>query len=98
MAHIAALVEDEYGLSRGETRVRTNRPEVCEPRQVAMWLMRTSGKASLSQIGRFFALHHTSVLHGVRKISDRIGDEELTQIKNHVEEVWISTRPQKKVL
>lgn len=45
-----------------------NEPMFVLPRYVAMYLLRESGW-SLSRIGRLIRKDHTTVLHGVRKVS-----------------------------
>lgn len=49
-----------------------------EPRHVYFYLCREVGKQSFPRIGRFIGRDHSSVLHGHRKIAERIeSDEEL---------------------
>jgi len=51
----------------GPTRVRT----VARPRQIAMYLCKTLTSRSLPEIGRRFGgRDHTTIMHGVRKITD----------------------------
>lgn len=90
MAEIAAAVEDEFGLVRGELRQRTRRPEVRHPRQVAMWIMHETRRFSSTQIATYFDMHHTTVLHAIGKLKARIGDEELQQTKKDVQMMCIS--------
>lgn len=48
------------------------------PRSVAMYLVVTDARCSLSATGRFFGRHHTSVLHAVRVVA-----------ANHARHEWV---------
>jgi hypothetical protein len=49
-------------------RTRSNEPEYCRPRQVAMWLMREILGASYPAIARYYLKDSTTVLHSVRRV------------------------------
>jgi Bacterial dnaA protein helix-turn-helix len=54
-----------------DLQVRSNRPLVAFPRQLAMYLARQLTGASLVEIGRQFGgRHHTTVLHSIEKIEE----------------------------
>lgn len=88
MSAIAAEVERLYSMGAGDLRERTRRPEVVGPRQVACWIMHRRGRFSLHQIGAFFAVHHTTVMHSVQKIDARIGDDEIAHVQEVVDKWW----------
>ena len=52
---------------RGKSRKSLN----CFPRQVFVYLVRALTDSSYPAIGKWLAMHHTSVLHGVEKIAAR---------------------------
>jgi chromosomal replication initiator protein len=49
----------------------SNRQIFVFPRQLAMYLARQLTTASLPEIGRQFGMHHTTVLHSIKKIERR---------------------------
>jgi hypothetical protein len=62
-----------------ELTVRTNRRAYVLPRQLAMYIVRQLTGATLQEIGREFGgMHHSTVLHSVRKI------EEMRRIDPHL--------------
>jgi len=60
---------------RGSQRTRN----IAEPRQIAMYLIRKLTNLSLPEIGQQFAKDHTTVLHSIRQVEQRLknGDPEL---------------------
>ncbi|WP_291426341.1 chromosomal replication initiator protein DnaA [Deinococcus sp.] len=61
---------------RGSGRVR----EVVLPRQVAQYLIRDLTSHSLPEIGQFFGRDHSTVMHGISKVTEQVGkDPEITQ-------------------
>lgn len=46
--------------------------DVITPRQVAMYVTRTTSRLSLPQIGQLFGRDHTTVLYGVRRIATKM--------------------------
>jgi len=51
--------------------------ELVQPRQVAMYLIRQETDASLPEIGNLLGgRDHTTVLHGIERIKDRLESEE----------------------
>ncbi len=68
---IQKYVANYYHLRVGDLKSKTNARLISFPRQVAMYLCKTLTQASLPEIGRRFGgKHHSTVLHGVRKIQD----------------------------
>ncbi len=66
-------------LRNRDLRVRSKRRFITFPRQLAMYIARHITTASLEEIGRQFGgMHHTTVLHSIRKIDTmRRSDENL---------------------
>ena len=62
-------------VSRGAGRVR----EVVGPRQVAQYLIRDLTDHSLPEIGQFFGKDHSTIMHGINKVTEQLGkDQEVT--------------------
>lgn len=70
---IQRRVADAYGVKPQDLRARTRTKAVAFPRQVAMYLARQLTSDSYADIGRAFGgKDHTTVIHAVRKIEDRL--------------------------
>jgi len=84
--HIQRLVCQEYALTLGQLKAKSNRATVSHPRQVAMYLAKKLTMASLPQIGREFGgKHHTTVLHSIRKIQrERDSNRDLDKLINRL--------------
>ena len=65
---------DEWGIFEVEhLKQHSNMQRAVEPRQVAAYVMQKLMKMSLAQIGKTLgAFHHTTVLHGIRKVEERM--------------------------
>jgi len=75
---VIEAVADFYSLSPDELKGRSRNKKVTKPRQIAMYLARQETKASLPQIGGALGgRDHTTVLHGLRKISDQAERDEI---------------------
>jgi chromosomal replication initiator protein len=68
---IIKAVAARFNLQPAQLKQKSNRKDIAEPRQIAMYLTKELTQASLPEIGRAFGgKHHTTVLHSVRKIED----------------------------
>jgi len=65
---VDARVADEYKIEIGEMYMRSNAQQYVVPRQIAMYLRRKLGTASLPAIGRRFHRHHTTVCHAIMAV------------------------------
>ncbi len=72
---IQHAVATEFGIPVSDLATRNNSRRVALPRQVAMYLCRKLAGASLSEVGRTFGKHHTTVLHSVNKIESSIATD-----------------------
>jgi chromosomal replication initiator protein len=52
---------------------------ISRPRQMAMYLAHELTEASISQIGRHFSRHHTTVMHACKQVSKLIEKSEFTR-------------------
>ena len=69
---IKHAVATEFNVPITELDARNNARLIARPRQVAMYLCKRLTKASLSEIGRYFKKHHTTVLHSIRKTEQNL--------------------------
>jgi chromosomal replication initiator protein len=63
-----------YGLEPDELRSRSRRRRVVRPRQLAMYICRSSTDASLKDIGRAFNRDHTSVMYAIGIVEQRVAE------------------------
>jgi chromosomal replication initiator protein len=76
IAQIQAVVCEHYGLTADELVSTSRAARIARPRQLAMYLARTSTKASLPAIGAAFGgRNHTTVLHAVRKVEQLVSTD-----------------------
>lgn len=74
---IVAAVEAVYSLPPGTLHRRSNCPDICQPRQVAMWLIRRLTRASFPRIAAHFGMDHSTVMASVKRVEGKIiGDAE----------------------
>ena len=70
---IIKIVSDHFGISPSDISSHKRNKEISFPRQIAMYLCNTMTDASLDNIGKAMGNRdHTTIIHGVRKISDSI--------------------------
>jgi chromosomal replication initiator protein len=66
---IQKFVADHYAIKLADLKAKNNAKAVAEPRQIAMYLIKTLTAASLPEIGKGFGgKHHSTVIHSLRKI------------------------------
>ncbi|QFP75388.1 chromosomal replication initiator protein DnaA [Deinococcus sp. AJ005] len=75
LRQVAAHYNMPPDVIRGAGRVR----EVVVPRQVAQYLIRDLTDHSLPEIGQFFGKDHSTIMHGINKVTEQLGkDQEVT--------------------
>ena len=76
---IQGVVAEYFKVSLAEMYSKTRVKKIAIPRQIAMYLCKELTQSSLAEIGeRFGKRDHTTVLHGVKKITDaRTKDKDL---------------------
>ena len=76
---IQGAVAEYFKISLADMYSKTRVKKIAVPRQVAMYLCKELTQSSLAEIGeRFGKRDHTTVLHGVKKITDaRAKDKDL---------------------
>jgi chromosomal replication initiator protein len=81
---IQKTVADHFSLKQADLLSERRTRAVARPRQIAMWLCKQHTTRSYPDIGRRFGgRDHTTVLHGVRKVEELIGQDD--QIARDVE-------------
>jgi hypothetical protein len=67
---ICSLVEARFALPPGTLRKNRSRERhIAQPRQIAMYLIRTRTLRSFPAIGFVFGMHHTTVIHSVNHVA-----------------------------
>jgi hypothetical protein len=70
---ICSLVEARFALPPGTLRKSRSRERfITQPRQIAMYLIRTRTLRSFPSIGFVFGMHHTTVIHSVNHVARAI--------------------------
>jgi len=76
-SQVIETVAKFYNISVAEMVSPARNKELVQPRQVAMYLIRQETDASLPEIGNLLGgRDHTTVLHGIERIKDRLEAEE----------------------
>ncbi|MEM6988881.1 MAG: helix-turn-helix domain-containing protein [Myxococcota bacterium] len=71
MAGIETMVCRQFGVTFAEIRSVRRYAGVVDARHAAMVLCREHTKASYPELGRYFAVHHTSVMNAVGRTAAR---------------------------
>ena len=79
MKTISKKVQEKFSVTQAEIKSRLKTENITYPRQVIMYLARKKG-VPCQTIGDFLNRDHTSVLHGEKKIQDRMDTEPKTKI------------------
>jgi chromosomal replication initiator protein len=83
---IANVVCDHFSLRPTDLRSRRRSQQVALPRQVAMYLCRRHMNASYPQIGQLFGRDHSTVIHAVTTVEQRLkADAGLQAVLAHLE-------------
>ena len=82
---IKNAVATEFNVPLAELSARNNARDITRPRQIAMYLCKRMTRASLSEIGREFKKHHTTVLHSIAKIDRLLVEDE--DLKTTIDEL-----------
>ena len=78
--NILFIVRDQFGVLDESVFLKSKRPSIARLRQIAMLLLKEQTNLSYSQIARYFQMHPSTVLLGVRAIRARLKeDAELAQ-------------------
>lgn len=83
-SYIIEVVAEHFGISPEDIASRKRTAELVQPRQVVMYLCRQLTEASLQNIAKAIGKKdHTTVLHGIEKITEKMENDE--ELKNKVD-------------
>jgi chromosomal replication initiator protein len=73
---IQEFVSQKYNIKIDDLISKSNKREIAEPRQVAMYISKRLTKTPLHEIGsKFGGKHHSTVLHSINKIENNIDND-----------------------
>lgn len=77
LQQIIEAVTEFYDVRLADLQSKRRHMSVAEPRQVCMWLARKRTRFSLQEIGGYFGgRDHTTVMHSLKKIDERLAVDE----------------------
>lgn len=85
--HILAIVAARHKMSVEDLTSRNGTREFAEPRQIAAYLSRRLTGATLAVIARYLHQHHTTVMHGIEKVTSRHQNE--TEFKAMIDSIIV---------
>ncbi len=71
LSKIVSEVSEHWGVPVEDILSRKRTQKYVKPRQHFMYLANLSGH-TISDIGRFLSRDHTTVLHGIRRVEERL--------------------------
>ncbi len=74
---ILAFVAKTYRVSENELKSKTRQKSIAEPRQIVMFLCKELTDLSFPAIGKLLKRDHTTILHGYKKINQRVDKDPL---------------------
>ena len=78
LQNIIDVVTEYYNVRLSDLQSRRRHKSVTEPRQVCMFLARKRTRFSLEEIGGYFGgRDHTTVMHSIRTVDDRMKKDEM---------------------
>ena len=80
---IRDCVSSRFKVSREELRSRSRKRNIVFPRQIAMYLTRKFTEHSLNEIGEMYSRDHSTVLHSIKTITQRMVRE--TSVREQVD-------------
>ncbi|MCM1122236.1 MAG: chromosomal replication initiator protein DnaA [Eubacterium sp.] len=89
---IIEVVAEHFGITPEDITSKRRNAEFVLPRQISMYLCRTMTETSLSNIGKYLGKKdHTTVMHGIQKISGELETNE--DIRNKIEVIKKKINP-----
>ena len=83
IADIQQAVCNKYNVKLADLKGKSRKKEIVNPRQIAMYISRELLDDSLVTIANAFDRDHTTVIHGIDKITDLMDEDE--DLKNELE-------------
>ena len=90
LQNIIDAVTAYYNVKLSDLQSKRRHKSITQPRQVCMWLARKHTRYSLEEIGGYFGgRDHTTVMHSIRTVGDRVGTNthfcgEVDEIENMI--------------
>jgi chromosomal replication initiator protein len=76
LQQIIDAVTAHYNVKLSDLQSKRRNKSITEPRQICMWLARKRTRYSLQEIGGYFGgRDHTTVMHSIRTVDDRMGQD-----------------------
>ncbi len=72
---IFEIVANHYNISVEDMRGKKHLKEITTGRHVTIYILRTITELSLNDIGKYFDMHHTSVLYAVNNITENLKND-----------------------
>jgi chromosomal replication initiator protein len=73
---IQEFVSQKYNIKVDDLISKSNKREIAEPRQIAMYICKQLTKTPLNDIGnKFQGKHHSTVLHSIKKIENKMKND-----------------------
>jgi chromosomal replication initiation ATPase DnaA len=80
---IQNAVADFYGVERFHMRSVWRHQKVAWPRQRAMWLAKKLLDKPWTDLGRLFGRDHSTIIHGVRSVDQRMSKDAVERAEMH---------------
>lgn len=77
---------DYFNINLKFLKKRTRRRAHVRPRHIAIYLISRETELTLSEIGKLFGYHHTTILNAIQTVEDKIKNDE--SYAQEVESVW----------
>ncbi len=74
-----------FDISEKQIMGKSRKKEIALARQISMYLSQEICELSLSQIGKFYGKHHSTVMHSIEKIKNEIKTND--DVRKYVEEI-----------
>jgi len=92
LQNIIDAVTSYYNVKLSDLQSKRRHKSITQPRQVCMWLARKHTRFSLEEIGGYFGgRDHTTVMHSIKTVDDRIStDANFTHETERIEQLILS--------
>ncbi len=77
--HIITIVLNYYNITFAQALKKCRLRNVVEAKYACYYLLRTKASLTLKEIGNIFHQDHTTVIHGIDKVRDRLEFDEQTR-------------------
>lgn len=92
---VCRAVAVEFGVTTAALKSSRRSAALVLPRQCAMWLCRKHCESSLPQLGKFFERQHSSVLHAIRRLDERLQGE--PKLRQRLSKLEMNIRPARSI-